>query len=283
VVIGICTDSNSQLPAELRDRYGVEVVPLTISIDGDEYLEGVDLDPDAFWDRFAVPTRPEVATSQPSPGQFALAYEDLVGRGATEILSVHIGSALSGTVNSARLAAHNASVPVRLVDTGTASFGISCCVWAAADAIADGASIDEAAEVAESLIPKIGNVFVVGALDLVRAGGRVHVSVEDVLSDGIPVLTLEDGEIRVVTTVSTLDEAVRAMVDAVVALGGDLNAAVGLADHHGAPLSEALARELRAAPGVREVIGYRIGPSVGVHTGPGTAGAFVFPAATRAG
>ena len=59
-MIGICTDSSSQLPPELRDRYGIEVVPVTVSIDGQEYLEGVDLDADAFWARFTVEPVPVV-------------------------------------------------------------------------------------------------------------------------------------------------------------------------------------------------------------------------------
>ena len=129
--IGLCTDSNAQLPPALVERYGVEVVPITITIDDDEYLEGVDLDADAFYARFDAPSgnggRPTIGTSQPSPGQFALTYEELLDRGCTEILSIHVASSMSGTLNSARLAAHRLGVPVRLVDAATAGFGIGCC------------------------------------------------------------------------------------------------------------------------------------------------------------
>jgi len=62
--IGLVTDSNAQLPPELVERYGVEVVPLTVTIDGVDHLEGVDLDADGFYDRFATHT-PVVSTSQP--------------------------------------------------------------------------------------------------------------------------------------------------------------------------------------------------------------------------
>ncbi|MGI9121166.1 MAG: DegV family protein, partial [Acidimicrobiales bacterium] len=101
-MIGLVTDSNSQIPAELVRRYGVEVVPLTVTVDGEAYLEGVDLDADAFYARFTAGHRPEVSTSQPSPGRFAQAFQAVAGRGAIEILSIHIGSDISGTVNSAR-------------------------------------------------------------------------------------------------------------------------------------------------------------------------------------
>ena len=194
-MIGICTDSNSQLPASLAQRYGIEVVPLTVTVDGAEYMEGIDLDADAFYAKYTDGHRPAVSTSQPSPGQFAVAYDDLLARGCTEILSIHVSGAMSGTLNAARLAAHSLPTPVRLVDSGTASFGISCCVWAAAAAIADGATLDQAAQIAEQLAPSIGNVFVVGALDHLHAGGRgtglAH-------GDDLAMLTLRDGNVEVV-------------------------------------------------------------------------------------
>ncbi|MCU1366153.1 MAG: hypothetical protein JWN39_1792 [Ilumatobacteraceae bacterium] len=130
-MIGICTDSNSQLPSELAERFGVEVVPLTVAIDDREYLEGVDLSVDDFYELYRDGHRPAVRCNQPSPGQFAGAYDDLVARGCTEILSIHTGaqagSTCSSTLRAARLGAHSVPVPVRIVDSGTARFQISCC------------------------------------------------------------------------------------------------------------------------------------------------------------
>src|SRR5688500_18021132 len=98
-MIGFCTDSNAQLPEELCTRYGVEVVPLTVVIDGESYLEGVTLDADEFYRRFEQGQKPSVSTAAPGPGQFIAAYERLAERGAEAILSVHIGSPFSGTIN----------------------------------------------------------------------------------------------------------------------------------------------------------------------------------------
>ena len=124
------TDSNAQLPAELAagsaSRSSRSPSPSTASV-----RRGRRLDADAFYARFDTGT-PTVSTSQPSPGAFADAYARVAERGASEILSIHIGSAVSGTLNSARIAVAGSPVPVRLVDTGTASFGVSCCVWEAA-------------------------------------------------------------------------------------------------------------------------------------------------------
>jgi DegV family protein with EDD domain len=278
-VIGIVTDSNAQLPPELVARYDVEVVPLTIIVDGKELAEGVDLDADEFYDLFAGDTPPSVATSQPSPGTFAAAYERVAAKGATEILSIHIGSAVSGTLNSARLVAGDAPVPVRLVDTNTSSFGIACCVWDAADVVAAGATIDEAAAVAETVGASVGNVFVVSALDLARAGGRVVVD-DAATADGIPVLSLDGGDLKVVATVHDVEAATAEMAAYCTRaeLGPRLRIAVGMADSAAEPLWRALEDRLAAHSSVTEVVRYRIGPSVGVHTGPGTVGAFFWPA-----
>lgn len=275
-MIGIVTDSNAQLPPELVERYAVEVVPLTVTIDGVDYAEGVDLDADAFYARFADAS-PTVSTSQPSPGRFAEAYARVAERGASEILSIHLGSAMSGTLNSARIATSGSPVPVRLVDTGTASFGVACCVWEAAEAVATGATAAEAGAVAERLGSRVGNVFVVQALDLARAGGRLAVKVEAEAS-AIPVLSLVDGEIKAVGRASDVEEAATVMADYVTLAGESLKVAVGIADKAAAPFWTALEARLAGAEQVKAIVRYRVGPSVGVHTGPGTAGAFFYPA-----
>lgn len=275
-MIGICTDSNSQLPAELIERYGIEVVPLTVTVDDVEYLEGVDLDADAFYAHYTPGHCPIVSTSQPSPGQFAAAYDDLAARGCTEILSIHVSAAVSGTINAARLGAHSVPTNVKLVDSGTASFGISCCVWAAAEAIAQGATLEQAAAVAEHLAPTIGNVFLVGALDHLRDGGRGgDVSA---LEGGLPILSLRGGTVEVIERVSTPLDAVNAMASYAIGWGERQKLAVGHSDAATEVIADALEAAVGEAASVLEVVRYRVGPSVGAHTGPGTAGCFMFPA-----
>lgn len=275
MTIGLVTDSNAQLPSELIERYGVEVVPITVVIDGEAYAEGVDLTADDFYARFEGAT-PDVSTSQPNPGQFASAYQRSADAGADEILSVHVGADLSGTFNSARLAAGSSPVPVRLVDTGTASFGVSCCLWEAAEAIGDGAGLEEAARTAEETAATVGNVFVLQALDLARKGGRVDLATDE--SEGVPVVSAKGADLAVVGMAADLDEAVTIMTDFALDWGEDLRVAVGVADAQAAGMSEAMADRLDGHTSVREIVRYRVGPSVGVHTGPGTAGGFFYPA-----
>ena len=269
-MIGICTDSNSQLPDALAQRYGIEIVPVTVTVGEHDYLEGVDLDADHFYELLSADPRPTVSTSHPSPGQFAVAYESLLHRGCDEILSVHVTAPTSGTVNSARLATRSVNVPVRVVDSGTAGFGISCCVWAAAEAVAKGGDLETAAQVAESMLSRIGAVFVVGQLDFIRTG-------EHAQRDGVPIMAMRGTDIEILARVDTIEEAVDTMATAALGWGTRLNVAVGLGDRTGEPLTDALAQSLGSAANVVEVVRYRIGPSIGAYVGLGTVGCFAFP------
>jgi DegV family protein with EDD domain len=271
--VGLCTDSNAQLPPSLVERFGVEVVPITITMDHDDYLEGSDLDADSFYARFSDEHRPDVTTSPPSPGQFALAYEQLLDRGCTEILSVHVTSAIAGVLKSARLAAHRVDTPVRLVDSGTAGFGVGCCVWAAGEALERGATLDEAAAVAEALSPTIGNVFVVGSLDRLRSTGRLPAGPTSI---AIPVLALNRGVVEVIAEVDTMVDAVNSMAAEVVSRGRHLHVAVGHGDAATASIADALEAAVGESATVDELVRYRVGPSIGANTGPGTVACFAF-------
>jgi len=269
-MIGICTDSNSQMPEALAERFGIEVVPVTVTVDDHDYLEGIDIDADHFYGLLEAQPRPSVSTSHPSPGQFAVAYESLLHRGCDEILSIHVTAASSATLNSARLATRSVDVPVRVVDSGTVGFGVSCCVWAAAEAVADGADLETAAQAAEALLSRIGAVFVVGQVNFIRTGEHLQRS-------GVPIMSMRGTDVEILARVDTIDEAVDTMAAAVLGWGAQLKVAVGLGDRAGEPLTDALAKSLVGAANVIEVIRYRIGPSIGAYAGLGTVACFAFP------
>ncbi|MFO7590237.1 MAG: DegV family protein [Acidimicrobiia bacterium] len=274
-MIALVTDSSAQLPDALRDRFGVQVVPLTVVVDGEDRLEGVDLFADEFYTRLSAGA--EVSTAAPSPGRILEVFEATASSGATGILAIHIGSNSSATVSSVHLAARESTVPVEVVDTGTASFPIACSVWAAGLVLERGGDLGEAADVARAVAATVGNVFVVGALDLARRGGRLSSDVSD--DDGVPVLALEAGTMDVVGRARDLEEAVGQMVDYYARWADGRPSYVGVGDAVAPDLAESLADRLRARPETVELVRYAIGPSVGAHSGPGTAGAVFFPAA----
>jgi len=273
MTVALVTDSNSQLPAELRERFRVHVVALTVVLDGTPYREGIEITTAESYDHLARGA--DVSTAAPSPGEVAAVYDAAVAAGATEILSIHVGSNTSGTIHAVRLAAGGAAVPVEVVDTGTASFAISCCVWAAADVLAAGGSVAAAAGAARAAATVVDNVFVVGALDLARRGGRLATSVDEQPGD-VPVLALVDGRIEAVGRVGDIDAAVTAMTEYVVGRAAGAPIRVGVGDALTPALAAEFAAALRARPEVTDLVHYEIGPTVGAHTGPGTVGACFF-------
>lgn len=277
--IGIVTDSSSQITSELVERFDVEVVPMIVSIDGIDYLERDELDADGFYAHFDSGAAPEVSTSQPSPGVFAAAYDRLAARGCTEIWSIHLSSSMSGTVDSARLAARDSAVPVHVVDTGSASFGVSVCVWAAAVALRRGGNTDDVRRRIDGLVSRLGTAFMVGVPHLTERGGRAPGV--DLDGDDIPVVAMHAGQVEILDRVSTVEDTVDVMStyarDWLDHEPGGITVAIGTADAPSRPLSARLDTALRGVAGVDDVVHYRVGASVGAHTGPGTFGLFVFP------
>ena len=274
-VIGLVTDSNSQITPDLIDRFDVEVVPMTITIDGVDHLEGAGLDADRFYGYFAEGAAPDVATSQPSPGVFVESYRRLEERGCTDIVSIHLAESMSGTVGSATVAARSVDAAVHVVDTGSASFGVAVCVWAAGVAIGRGGLPDDIRRRVSNLVPRIGTAFMVGVPLLTERGGRAD-GVE-LTGDDIPVLAMNAGDLQVLDRVSTIEDTIDVMSTYAASWGDGVTVAVGTADRPSRALSERLTGALAEVPSVDQVVQYRIGPSVGVHTGPGTFGLFVFP------
>jgi len=272
-MIGLVTDSSSQIPRSLIARFDVRVVPLVVDVDGEAFHEGIDLDADGFWARFAGGHVPVVKTSQPSPGAFLDAYQRLESEGCTEIVSIHIGEAHSGTINSARLAAEVVDADVVIVDSGTASFGVSCCVWEAGEIIAAGGSAEAAAERARNVAPRVGTAFIIQALDFARAGGRFDPELPPD-AEGVIVLAGHGSDLDIVATASTIDDPCDRMVEQFVADGGPIRAGVCLADPATIAFTDGIERRLRDADIEVEMVRYRVGPSIAAHTGPGTAGGF---------
>ncbi|MGQ0803792.1 MAG: DegV family protein [Actinomycetota bacterium] len=270
----LVTDSNAQMPAELRDRYDVRVVPLTVVVDGDPYREGVEITTAEFYERLTAGA--EVSTSAPAPGDVMKVYDEAAAAGATEILSIHLGSNTSGTVNAVKLAVGASPVPVEVVDTGTASFAVACCVWAAGEVLKGGGKLGPAADAARNAADQVGNVFIVGGLDLAKRGGRLAEGADE--GEGVPVLALAGGQMQSVAQVHDVEAAVDVMAEYLQTTAAGTPQRVGVGDAMARELADQFEARLRPLPKVAELVRYEIGPSVGAHTGAGTVGACFFPA-----
>jgi len=244
-------------------RLGIEVVPIGVVLDGER--APANRDPDGFYACLAAGAK--VATSLPSPAEFAAVYAAAAARGEARVISIHLDERVSGTAGSAELAAREAPIPVTVVATATASFGVGICARAAAEALAGGASPRLASTLARRLGSGLRNVFVAPG----APGGRVS------RPAGWALLVFADGETRPLATCESAAEAVDLMVEHILASGEPIRAAVG----HAAAVSEAaaddLAARLASSASVTELERYRVGPAVGAHTGPLSFGAFWWP------
>jgi len=259
----VCTDSSALLGEHDVARLGIEVVPIGIVLDGE--LVQADLEPDRFYARLAAGAT--VATSQPSPAEFAAAYAAAAARGARSVISIHLDERVSGTAGSAEIAAREAPIPVNIVTTPTVSFGVGICARAAAEALAAGTSPRVATKLARRLGSRVRNVFVAPG----APGGRVSEPA------GWAVLAFADGRTQPLATCAGLVEAVDLMVEHILASSQPIRAAVGHAAAVSEPAADDLAARLANSGSVTELERYRVGPAVGAHTGPFSFGAFWLP------
>jgi len=278
----LITDSTALLSSEQVAATGARVVPVTVTINGVDHLDGVDLDVDAFYRRLSSDADLSMSTAQPSPARFLEALNAAERAGAASAVAVLVGSAYSGTLDSARTAAMHSPIPVTCVDTGQASFGIGLCVLRAAEVLAAGGDGAEVAREVELLAATIESVFIIQARELALASGRFVDTGLESAPEGehnapIPVLKLAAGELSVVGEVVDLDEAIEVMAREILASGRQLRVASGLADPATAPVAHGLEQRLLESPLVEELLHYRVGPSVAANTGPGTAGTFHHP------
>jgi DegV family protein with EDD domain len=173
----ILTDSTCDLPPETLDRYGIEVVPLSIHMGEEILVDGVDITKEAFYERLPD-YDPSPTTAAPGPETFLQRFEALADAGAKAILSLHISEALSATVNSARTAAQQFSrVPVTVLDSGQLSLGLGYLVEAAAQLAEAGQKIEEIVARLGMIMPRTYVFAALDTLEYLRRSGRMHIAV----------------------------------------------------------------------------------------------------------
>jgi DegV family protein with EDD domain len=277
--VHIVTDSTADLPPGLVEAEGLDVTtaPLNVHFGSETFRDKIDLTSEEFFRRLATsPVLPK--TSQPAVGDFEATYRRLAADGAP-ICSIHLSSRLSGTHQSATLAAETVAgegATVRVVDSLNASLGLGLLVITAARLARDGANLAEIVERVERMTPNIHLVFTLDTLDYLQRGGRVgraQALLGSLLSIK-PILRLDEGQVVPLRRERTRARA----LDALVAIGGDLERVTMLGVIHSGAPAEAAALAERLAPVVRPpfapeaILVSEFGPVVGTHTGPGAVG-----------
>jgi DegV family protein with EDD domain len=170
--IGFVTDSTSDIPANLAEQYGIEIVPALININGKSYVDGLEISREEFYTRLPG-LKPLPTTSAPSVGSFQKRYEKLLRAGADSVISIHPPNELSGIFNAARLGAQEYGRRVKVVDSGQVSLGLGHQVLLAAEAASQGAIQDEVVALVESVRKRVRLTALLDSIDYVRRSGRV--------------------------------------------------------------------------------------------------------------
>jgi DegV family protein with EDD domain len=279
-LVAVVTDSTAYLPPAVIDRYGLTVVPLQVVLDGRVGTEGREVTP-ADVAAALDHRRAKVSTSRPPPTAFVSAYDEAAkATGATDLVSVHLSGELSGTVESARLAAAEVAprLRVRVVDSRSTAMGLGFAVMAAAEAAARGGGLAAVERAAVDQAARTSSLFYVDTLEHLRRGGRLGTAaalVGSVLAVK-PILHVVDGKIASLAKVRTASKALARLEELAVEAAGD--GPVLLAVHHLAAPNRAgeLADRLRyRIAEATDVYVSEVGAVVGAHVGPGLLGVVV--------
>ena len=274
----VVVDSTADFP-EAPGRFpNWRVVPLYVRFGEQSYRDYVELGPDEFYARLRT-ARELPTTSQPTPGDFLDAYRELDGYG--RIYSLHISAKLSGTFESARMAAGEVGGDrIRTVDSGTASAAVAMLGLAVQRRLERGTTDEEIDELVERYRNERGLLFTVDTLEFLQKGGRIGRAAAwaGQLLNIKPILTIADGEVlplkRVRGNRKALQEFARTFREETDDADG---LRVGIA-HADAPdrveAIRALVRDLRPRAEIEHVT--TLGAVVGTHAGPGTVGFFWF-------
>ncbi|MEV7125891.1 DegV family protein [Streptomyces sp. NPDC093260] len=276
--VAIVTDSTAYLPPRTMERHGITAVPLTVVLGDQAFEEGTEISTRSLAQ--ALQKRRSVTTSRPSPQVFAETYRKVAESGASGIVSLHLSAELSGTYDAAVLAAREAPVPVRVVDTGMVAMALGFSALAAAETAESGGTMDEAVTAAEKRAGSTSAHFYVDTLDYLRRGGRIGAA-QALLGSALavkPLLQLQGGRIELLEKVRTASRAIARLEE--IAAERATGAGIDIAVHHlAAPeRAAALADRLRArVTGLADLHVSEVGAVIGAHTGPGLLGVVVSP------
>jgi len=171
-LIALVTDSTCDIPAEWIEKYKISVVPLTIIFGDQQYLDGVELTAEQFYERLPKEAH-HPTTSQPTPKAFLEAFRKAADSGAKEVLAIVISSAMSGTIESARQAAKESAIPVHIVDSKSNSMGLGWQVIAAARAQEAGGGLDAMLAAVEQARKSMAYYVSLDTIEYLSRGGRI--------------------------------------------------------------------------------------------------------------
>ncbi|MFA9557417.1 DegV family protein [Evansella sp. AB-rgal1] len=273
--VRIVTDSTADIPKSLQEELNITVVPLKVHFGEETFEDGVDLLPDAFYEKLQsanqIPT-----TSQPTPYQFETVYRSIFDENSdSDIISMHLSSKLSGTFQSAYIASQTlgTDVPVSVVDTKRASYAIGIIVVELARMAKTGATKEECMKRLDSLLEDTSVFFMVDTLEFLEKNGRIG-KASAVLGSLLkikPILSLNnDGEVFPFEKVRGQKKAVSRIIQELETRYGKEDVNIGISHAQCLLEAEEMMSKLTDNFHVKDQVITDIGPVIGTHVGPGT-------------
>ncbi|WP_438318807.1 DegV family protein [Sporosarcina sp. FA9] len=268
----IVTDSTADLTEEDIKKYNLHIVPLTLLISGETYVDGVDVLPEQFL-RMMASASELPKSSQPAVGVFKELYDEL-GKDGSEIISIHMTAGMSGTVKSAQAAAEMTDSKVTVIDSMFISHGLSFQVLEAAEMASRGNTSLEIVKRLDSVRKQTTLFVVVDVLDNLVKGGRIGKgrALIGSLLNIKPIATLQDGVYTPVAKARSHKQVVAHLFKVFTEeTAGKIIRGVGISQANGMKMAEPL-KKLIEESGVKEVKLTFTSPVISTHTGEGAIG-----------
>ena len=218
--IGLVTDSPADLPLDLVENYGIEVIPAILIIEGQEYVDGIDITREQFYNRLPAMRR-HPTTAAPSPLDFAARYQKLLADGCDHIVSIHTAEKLTSLPNFARNAAREFGGRVTVLESGSLTLGTGFQVLAAAEAIDQGLGLQAVLEQVRSTRQRVRVAAALDTMDYLRRSGRVPAAITAIggLLSIKPVVELREGAVKPISAARTTRQATAALHEFLTRLG----------------------------------------------------------------
>lgn len=274
----IITDSATDMPTWVREKYNLKVIPTPVVIDGEDYFDGETVTTDKFYD--ILRSGANVTTYHINQYMFYQAFEPYVKEGK-DVLYFCFSTGIAGTFNAANLAKAElmdkyGEVKLDIMDSKCAAIGFGLVVYMALIMQEKGASKQEVMEAARLHFDNMEHIFTVETLEYLYKGGRLSktAAIAGGLLDIKPIIEVtDDGKLEVYEKVRGRKKALKRVLEIIGERGVDLDRQiVGVVNADCSDVCDEIIAELDTEYGVKTVLKADLGCAIGAHTGPGLIG-----------
>ncbi|HDP69903.1 MAG TPA: DegV family protein [Actinobacteria bacterium] len=269
--VAIVTDSTADFELSYYEKHDVSMVPLTVRFENEMFKDWIDIKPKEFYQKLMA-SNVLSKTSQPTVAEFEEVYKRLSEK-CSHIISIHLSSKLSGTIQSAQIASENVDIPVTIIDGKLASLATGVLVDLAVKARDEGKTAKEIIQVVEKASEKTKILFIVDTLKYLQLGGRIGKAQALVgsLLNVKPILTLEDGVVAPLKKVKGTKKAIQEIVSIVKKNINQSRPYYLVLAHGNAPDNLSYLKIVFAEAELKPtwLVEGEIGSVIGTYTGPG--------------